>query len=69
MADPEFDTDFTLQTSPVTLAVLDGDCQHHALIPGHIPAGTRVACPDRDHDHEVLAVLHTAVAENVQIID
>lgn len=69
MADPEFDTEFTLQTSSVTLAVLDDACQHHALIPGHIPAGTRVACPDGDHDHLVLAVFHTEVAENVRIID
>jgi hypothetical protein len=59
---------FTLQTSAVTLAELDGDCQRHALLPGRIEVGAVVPCPDGDHEHRVLDVLHTEAAENVRII-
>ena len=58
-----------LQTSAVTVAELDGDCQRRALLPGHIEAGARVPCPDGDHDHLVLAVVHAEVAENIRIIE
>ena len=54
---------FTLRISPVTLAEVDGDCGY-VFVPGHVPAGTRVPCPDGDHDHEVLTVVHTGVVEN-----
>jgi hypothetical protein len=38
------DTEFTLETSPVTMAELDGDCHRHALIPGCIEVGAVVPC-------------------------
>jgi hypothetical protein len=62
------DTELTLETSAVTMAELDGDCQRHALIPGPIVIGAVVPCPDGDHEHRVLNVLHTEAAENIRII-
>jgi len=62
-------TEFTLETSAVTLAELDTDtCPRHVFLPGHLDAGAEVPCPAGDHTHVLLEALHTAVAENVQII-
>jgi hypothetical protein len=63
------DTEFTLETSAVTIAELDGACQAYALLPGQIEVGALVPCPDGDHEHWVVAVLHTEVTDNAQIID
>jgi hypothetical protein len=68
--EPEMaETEFTVETSPVTMAELDGDCQAYAFRPGHIEVGAQVPCPDADHEHWVVSVLQTEVAENVRIID
>lgn len=56
-----------LQTSPLTIAELDGDCQDYAFLPGHIEVGAEVPCPDGDHDHQVLNVIHTAVVHNIEV--
>jgi len=62
-------TQFALETSPVTLAELDTDtCPRHVFLPGHLDAGAEVPCPAGDHTHRVFEALHAAVAENVQII-
>jgi hypothetical protein len=53
----------------MTLAELQGDCQAYALLPRHIEIGALVPCPDADHEHLVLSVLHTEVGENIRIID
>lgn len=57
-----------LRSTPVTIAELDNGCQRYALLPGHIDVGAVVPCPDGDHEHRVLTALHTAVAENVNVI-
>ena len=57
-----------LMTTPITLARLDGDCQGYAFVPGHIETGVLVRCPDGHHEHEVLSVVHTEVAENIRIV-
>lgn len=58
-----------LKTSPITLAALGGGCQGYALVPGHLEAGVLVCCPDGNHGHEVLSVVHAEVAENIWIIN
>jgi hypothetical protein len=63
------DTEFPLETSAVTIAELNGDRQAYALLPGHIEVGAQVPCPDADHEHWVVSVRHTEVADNVRIID
>lgn len=57
-----------LLTSPVTLAELEDACQRFVFLPGHLALGALVRCPHGDHEHRVLTVLHTTVAENITII-
>ncbi|MGH3778370.1 MAG: hypothetical protein ACRDRR_21950 [Pseudonocardiaceae bacterium] len=59
-----------LQTSPITVAELDGACQRFVFIPGHLDVGATVRCPGGgDHEHRILTACHTAVVENIVIIE
>ncbi|MGH3821848.1 MAG: hypothetical protein ACRDRA_03255 [Pseudonocardiaceae bacterium] len=49
---------------------LDGACHHFLLTPGHLDVRATVHCPDGgDHEHHIVTACHTAVVDNIVIIE
>ena len=55
-----------LLTSPITIASVD-DCGA-VILDGTFEVGETVPCPDGDHDHYILDVLHTEAVHNIRIV-
>lgn len=55
-----------LRTSPITIASVD-DCGA-VILDGTFHVGETVPCPDGDHDHYILDVLHTVAVHNIHIV-
>lgn len=55
------------ETSPITIAEVD-DCGA-VILPGTVEIGETVPCPEGDHDHYILGVLHTVAVHNLRTIE